>query len=346
MASILYLSTDEGIVTLKSENGSSWNVEGHGLQDWSVTEAAVIASAPNRVFAGVRGDGIWLSEDFGKSWKKPSYGKHGPGKVRCITIDPHDPTTLYVGAEPIDVFVSRDSGRQWTKLDSIWEVPWVESVPYPGASVEPHVRDIAVDPKNPKTIYVALQVGYMLKSTDGGSSWKLLNKDLDADVHTIVIHPHETDTVVIATGGSECRKGRVKGRALYKSSDAGENWAPMAMEFEQEYSVPLAMHPKAPNLLFSALANGNPGKWRRPTGAEAVMIRSNNAGQTWEALRTGLAEVGKTFVQAIAVDETQPEHLYAATRSGKLYESHDSGDTWEKLNAEVSSVSDMKFVQV
>ena len=137
MASILYLSTDEGIVTVRSENGSHWKVEGHALQDWSITEAAVLASAPNRVFAGTRGDGVWLSEDFGKNWKKPSYGKYGPGKVRCITIDSHDPTTLYAGAEPIDVFVSRDSGKRWIKLDSVWNVPWVESVPYPGQVSNP-----------------------------------------------------------------------------------------------------------------------------------------------------------------------------------------------------------------
>ena len=345
MASILYLSTDEGIVTVRSENGSRWKVEDHGLKDWSVTEAAVVASAPNRVFAGTRGDGVWLSEDFGKSWKKPSYGKYGPGKVRCITIDSHDPTTLYAGAEPIDVFVSRDSGKRWIKLDSVWNVPWVESVPYPGASVEPHVRDIAVDPKNPKKIYIALQVGYMLKSTDGGASWKLLNRDIDADVHTIAINPTDPDNLVIATGGSDSRNGHVKGRALYGSNDAGESWAAMAMEFTQEYSVPLAMHPKDPNLLFTALAHGNPGKWRRPTGAESVMIRSKNGGKTWEKLERGLSEPSKSFVQAIALDETQPEHLYAATKSGKLYESHDSGDTWAKMDVEVSSVSDMKFVQ-
>ena len=57
------------------------------------------------------------------------------------------------------------------------------------ATVEPHVREIAVDPKDSKKIYVALQVGYILKSRDGGASWKLLDKGLDADVHTIVATP-------------------------------------------------------------------------------------------------------------------------------------------------------------
>ena len=51
-------------------------------------------SAPDKiadkVFAGTRGDGVWVSEDFGASWKKPCYGKRGPGKVRCLAFDPRD----------------------------------------------------------------------------------------------------------------------------------------------------------------------------------------------------------------------------------------------------------------
>ena len=145
MASILYLGTDEGVVTLKSEDGRSWKIEHHGLKDWQVPEVAVSPSAPNKVFAGTRGDGVWLSEDFGATWSKPCYGKRGPGKVRCLTIDPRDPNTLYAGTEPIDVFISRDGAKSWKRLDSVWNVPSVSTITYPVAAVEPHVRDITID---------------------------------------------------------------------------------------------------------------------------------------------------------------------------------------------------------
>ena len=347
MASILYVGTDEGVVTLRAEDGRSWQVENHALDDWSVSEVAVAPSAPNRLFAGTRGDGVWLSEDFGKSWKKPCYGKPGPGKVRCITMDPHDPNTFYVGAEPIDVFVSHDAAKSWTRLDSVRKVPWVESVDYPVATVEPNVRDIAVDPKDAKKIYLALQVGYMLKSTDGGASWKLLNRDLDADVHTIVIHPADSQKLFIATGGHDCRKGTVKGRALYMSQDGGENWSPIATEFNQEYSVPLTMHPKDPNTLYSALANGQPGQWRkRSSGAESLIIRSRDGGKRWERLDGEITEVSKNFAEAIVFDPTNPERLFAALRSGELYGSQDGGGSWAKLNVTVPEVSDMKAVRL
>ena len=263
MASILYLGTDEGVVTLKSEDGRSWKVEHHGLKDWEVPEVAVSPSAPNKVFAGTRGDGVWLSEDFGATWSKPCYGKRGPGKVRCLTIDPRDPNTIYAGTEPIDVFISRDGAKSWKRLDSVWNIPSVSTITYPVATVEPHVRDITIDPKEPNTMYVALQVGYMIKTKDGGATWELLNRNLDCDVHTIVLHPEDSNKIFIATGGHDCRAGKAPGRALYYSSNGGESWAPMAAEFKEEYSVPLTIHPKRPDVIYSAVANGQPGQWRK-----------------------------------------------------------------------------------
>ncbi len=335
----LYFGTDEGVVTVTSQNGQSWKVENQALKNWSVLKAVSVPGMPNRVFAGTRGDGVWLSDDAGKSWKKPCYGKPGPGKVRCLTVDPHDPNTLYAGTEPIDVFVSRDSAMTWTRMDALRAVPFVETITYPVPTVEPHVRDVAVDPKDTKTIYVALQVGYMLKSTDGGESWKLLDKGIDADVHTIVIDPTNTNNIFIATGGHDCRQGKSKGRALYKSNDAGQTWSPMGADLSQEYSLPLVMHPENPNILYAAMANGQPRQWNRPSGAESVIARTKDGGKSWQKLDGNLSEMGKSFAVEIVIDGADPNHLYAELTSGELCHSEDSGDRWEMLDVKFPGVT-------
>jgi photosystem II stability/assembly factor-like uncharacterized protein len=221
----------------------------------------------------------------------------------------------------------------------------VASVGYPVANVEPHVRHIVLDSAAPDTIYAALQVGFILKSADGGRSWKLLDRGLDEDVHAIAIDSVDPNRLFIATGGDNSRSGKVKGRALYMSEDAGESWSPTGMEFQQEYSAPLAMHPRDPKVLFSAVARGNPGQWRRPTGAESAVIRTRDGGKHWERVDGGLAETSRGFADTIVFDEADPERLYLGLRSGELYASQDGGDSWARLDVKLSAVNDMRCVR-
>jgi hypothetical protein len=342
MANTLYLGTDEGVVTLARKNGG-WEVAGKGV-DWEIQEVAYDPTAPERVMAATRGDGVWVSNDRGVSWMKPCYGKPGPGKTRCVTLDPRDPKRLFVGGEPIEIYVSEDQGKCWDRLDSVRKLPFIDNIDYPVATVEPHVRDIAIDPQDSNTIYAALQVGGMIKSTDAGKSWKHFENDqeLDCDVHTIVVDSDHSNVVVVATGGHDSRGGKVKGRALYRSGDGGESWAPVAMQFTQEYSVPLVPNPKNSHVMYSALSHGTPGAWRRPTGAEAVMVRTADAGKSWEQVHLGEGP-SKDFPRAIAIDPEDPNKLYLGIGTG-LMSSEDGGKTWQKHSVQVPSINDMKAV--
>ena len=346
MEKLVYLGTDDGLVTLCSQDGATWQVAHHGLRGWAVPAVAVVPSAPNRVLAATRGDGVWLSEDCGETWAKPCYGKRGPGKVQSLTLDARQGGRLYAGGEPIDLFVSEDLGRSWERLDSVWDVPGIGAIDYPVKTVEPHVRHIAVDPQDPNTLYIALQVGYMLKSTDGGATWRRLDNALDADVHTIVVDPVDRNKVVVATGGHDYRLGQAPGRALYLSTDGGENWTPVGLEFSQEYAVPLVMHPRDHEVLYSALANGQPGrKWQRPTGAESLIIRSTDGGRTWQKLEKGLDEASKAFPDAIAFADDDPDRLFVGYRTGEILTSPDSGESWAKLDVRIPRINDMQCVR-
>ena len=340
----LYLGTRKGAVALQSTDGETWEPLSEGLGGWEVPKLTVNQAQPQRVVAGTRGDGVWISEDAGQTWNKPSYGRRGPGKVRCVMIDDKDPDTIYAGTEPIDIFVTHDGAKSWERLESVWDLPSIASVTYPVPTVEPHVREIVQDPKTPTTLYSALQVGYILKSLDSGKTWHLLDKGLDLDVHTIVIDHKDPDRLFIATGGEGARQGLVDGRAFYRSADGGESWGPMALEFPHFYSIPLAMHPKNPNILYGAMATGDPRDWSRPTGAESVVIRSEDGGATWQEVGGGLAETSKVCPSGIIFDEENPDHMYVGLQNGEVYSSRDGGDSWGKLNVKVSSIANMKLV--
>jgi photosystem II stability/assembly factor-like uncharacterized protein len=331
MESFLYIGTDRGVVTARCGADATWQIAERGLRQWEVAELAVSPLAPNKVFAGTRGDGVWVSEDFGKSWQKPCYGRRGPGKVRCVTIDPHQPARLYAGCEPIDIFVSEDEGRNWRRLDSVRELPFVEGLTFPLPTTEPHVRDITIDPKNPDIVYAALQLGYIIKSSDRGRSWTLLDRNLDCDVHVVSVDPSAPRRIAVATGGHDSRLGRAPGRAMYFSADAGASWSPTAMNFTQDYSVPLIRDPHDPNRLYSAVAHGTAGRWRkRDSGAEAIMIRSRDGGESWEDIGRGIDP--REFPEAIVADAARAGVLYAGCRNGDFYTSDDTGECWRPLN--------------
>ncbi len=339
MESILYIGTESGVITARSADGKHWEVAERGLRKWDVPEVAVSRESPNKVFAGTRGDGVWVSEDFGKTWKKPCYGKRGPGKVKSLTIDPHNPSRLYAGGEPIDIWVSEDEGKNWQRFESVWDDPFIATVPYPVSTVEPHVRDITIDPADENIIYAALQVGYIIKSTDRGKTWTLLNKDLDCDVHTIALDPRDRSRILVSTGGHDARLGKAPGRALYESTDAGKTWVPMAMNFKEEYSIPLVFDPFDPSRVYSAIANGQPGQWRRrDSGAESTVIRSTDGGRSWEKLEGAIERA--YFPEAIVADDTVKGGVIAACRNGDFHASDDGGDSWRKLPLDLK-ISDL-----
>lgn len=346
MGTLLYAGTAEGVFAAKRE-ANAWQVTAHKLNDWEVSQLAVDPDQPNRVYAGTRGDGVIVSEDAGQTWRKPNRGKRGPGKIKCITISPHDPSTIYAGTEPIGVWVSHDRGASWSEFTSVWDVPSVPNVDYPVPAVEPHVRSIAIDPENANNIYASLQVGYMIKSADGGKTWELADENVDADIHTVLLRPDDPKHIYVSTGGHDQRSGRAPGRSLYESLDGGESWRPMAMNLEQEYSVPLAMHPNDPDLLYTALAFGQPNQWRnREGGARAMLVRSTDGGTSWAPMDTGLEEVGRDYVESITFDTTVPDHIYIGTRKGGLFTSEDAGETWSRVDIDLPEITDLRVITV
>jgi photosystem II stability/assembly factor-like uncharacterized protein len=346
MGTMLYVATSEGVVTVKEGENQEWGIDKQGLNIWDVNEIAVEPSAPNRVYAATRGDGVWRSDDFGEKWTKPNRGRPGPGKVKCVTIDPHDSNTIYAGGEPIALWVSHDAGENWSEIATVREFPHVSSVEYPGAMVEPHVRDVVIDGGDRNIMYVNLQVGHMMKTTDGGATWVLLDNGVDADAHMLVSRKDDPKRLLLSTGGHSHRLGEAPGRALYRSENGGESWSPMGLEFDQEYSIPMVVNPKNEDIVYSALAYGNPGSWRqRESGAGTALIRSKDGGATWQKLEEP-PEISCYYAEAITMDPSEPDNVFVATRAGHLFGSKDGGDTWTSLNVRVPDVSDLKAVHI
>jgi hypothetical protein len=112
--------------------------------------------------------------------------------------------TLFLGAHT-GLFRSGDRGRTWNKV--------------PIATKHGHldVMDIAPDSREPNTIYIATHEVGVLKSVDGGRTWKEASSGLGGpDVHGLAIDPNMPFKLHAAV--------RDKGEGIYRTTDQDQKW--------------------------------------------------------------------------------------------------------------------------
>ena len=133
-------------------------------------------SSKSTFYFGSTGGGVWKTINSGVTWKNISDGYFG-GSIGAVTVSESDPNIIYVGAGEKTVrgnvspgyagfWKSYDAGETWKRMNL--DINQVQ------------VGRIAVHPKNPDIVYVAI-IGDLFKnsndrgiykSIDGGESWK------------------------------------------------------------------------------------------------------------------------------------------------------------------------------
>ena len=345
-----YVGTANGVFVLTGGAGNGWQASPTPLVNVDVKEVAVSTEAPSRVFAASRGKGLWRSTDAGGSWAQVGVDVL-PEMLRTVSLDPSDPSTVYVGSEPAAVYKSTDAGETWEELDGVRKLGQERAWTYPVPSIPPHIRSVAVDPRNPKRIGVAAQVGGLLLTEDGGETWRDVREEIDIDVHTVLWNPSRPDVLYASTGGGEGRPEGYrdpslppKGKALYKSMDAGKTWECLTTEEERGYAVPVEVSAGDNERIILAVARDNPNAWsKRDSKADARLLTSRDHGATWQNITDGLPSPMFSMVQAIAVDPTKDGRVFLGfggetgtvtspdAKTGEIFVSDDTGDHWDKL---------------
>ena len=87
----MYAGTQEGLFVWRSRNGS-WEKVSVAFATGTIDSIDGLKTQPNVVFLGVTQDGLYRTDDAGKSWQRVF-----EGNVRAVTVDPTNEEVVYVG---------------------------------------------------------------------------------------------------------------------------------------------------------------------------------------------------------------------------------------------------------
>ncbi len=312
------MGTVEGIVRLTRERpGTAWRETDRWLEGQQVN---ALTREPSRgmLFAATQDAGLWASADHGRTWQRRDEGIEF-ARIWCVNYArAGSELRLYAGTEPAHLYASADYGASWTELAAMRAVPSVDKWFFPGQPNRGHVKYVSFDTADPDTIYACIEVGGVLKSVDGGRSWRVLSGFYE-DVHRLLPLASDPRHLYMATG-----------EGLYESFDAGDTWTYLGRSIEGiMYADPLVIHPERESVIFFAGSTTNPRFWYSTHATTSRFVKSVDGGATWQVLGPGLPDPIEGSVEALAL-EVSPAGccVAAATTEGELFLSDDEGASW------------------
>ena len=327
---VYYVGVNNGGVWKTNDYGRTWAPIFDDQPTGSIGDVAVAPSNPDVVYVGSgeglqrpdlsTGDGIYRSGDAGKTWTH--LGLRDGQQIARVAVDPRDPDRVFAAVigHPYGpnaergIFRSTDGGRTWEKV--LYRDPDTGGM------------DVAIDPRDPRTVYAVLwsarqapwEVGGswtlsrnngLFKSTDGGTTWHPLTAGLptaDDGLGRIGIEVARSDPRrLYAVVGAR------RGGGVYRSDDAGEHWAKL---------------------------NDDPRLWGRdgdfnevradPTNPDVVYVanvvtwKSTDGGHTFQAFR---GAPGGDDYHRIWIDPGNPRVMLIAADQGAIV-TVNGGESW------------------
>lgn len=331
---LLVATTNGAAVLERGRPDAPWSVTGRVLDGHHLS--SLMVTPDGTVFAGVHNGGLHRSFDDGVSWTQADHGITVPHVYSLGYREEEQRVTLYVGTEPVGLFRSRDMGANWEELPSITSVPNNDRWSFPPPPHHAHTKGFLFDPRDPATIYVTIEQGALLKTVDGGETWRELEEfsrpddEWYKDVHRLLSKPTNPDEIYMLTG-----------IGLYCSYDAGETWVRRTDQtFRIGYPDQLIMSPHDDDLMFMCGAGGNPISWRKSHHATGWVLKTHDGGRTWQDANQGLPVMARSNIEAFtAAYYPDGYELYAGNTDGEVYASRDEGETWTLIADQLEPVS-------
>ncbi len=269
------------------------------------------------------GDGVYKSEDGGKSWK--NVGLKKSEHIGMIAVDPTNSDIVFVAAYgPVwnsggerGIYKTIDGGKTWNEVLNVSE--------------NTGFNEIHMDPRNSNVLYAAAHqrqrkvftyIGggpesALYKSVDGGVTWNKIMKGLPENIDLgrigLAISPVNPDHIFAMVETSDDKGG------LYASTDRGASWEKRSSYFTSgNYYQEIFCDPKDEDKIYAM---------------DTYAKVSDDGGKTFHNLGEKSKHVDN---HVIWVDPANTQHMLVGCDGG-LYESYDAARNWNfKANIPVT----------
>ena len=305
----VFATSEEGLYYARTDVGGSYRYN-KDTQKWEAMSYDI--SEEDRGLLGI--DGL-------------AFGEKDPNRVYMLA------GTEYFSNGLTCLLYSDDYGKTWNRTDL------TEMIKAHGNGMgRGNGERIAVDPKNSDIVYVGGRTGGMIKSTDGGKTFTALDMGTNTStsngngICSIIIDPKSGDDSACTTIYAAI--SRTQDDNLYKSTDGGATWNPVADAPKGFFTQRMKYNGDGKIAITYASAEG-PWNNNRTSGGIRLLDMSNDT-------FTDITPVKKSYGD-IVIDPSNPDRMVACTENiyvpqpngqfgDEFYVTTDGGKNWTLLN--------------